>query len=58
MLIGSRKRIRDAAVRDVTIGGNTIQRVRNLKYLGVMIDEHMGWSVQMETLRKKIVKDI
>ena len=58
LLIGSRKRIKDAIVPGVSIKENTIERVRSLKYLGVMIDEHLDWTVHVETLRKKIVKDL
>ena len=58
LLIGSRKRIKTAVVPDVTIGMNTIQRVRCLKYLGIIIDEHLDWSAQVEALGKKIIRDI
>ena len=58
LLIGSRKRIKTAVVPDVTIGMNTIQRVRCLKYLGIIIDEHLDWSAQVEALGKKIIRHI
>ena len=58
LLVGSRKRIKDAVVPDVIIGKEKIQRVKCVKYLGIMIDEHLDWSTQVETLSKKVVKDI
>ena len=58
LLLGSRKRIKDAVVPDVTIRARKIQRVSCLRYLGVMIDEHLDWSTHVETLSNKIVRDI
>ena len=37
LLLGSRKRIKDAVVPDVTIRARKIQRVSYLRYLGIMI---------------------
>ena len=58
LLLGSRKRIKDAVVPDVTIRARKIQRVSCLRYLGIMIDEHLDWSTHVETLSNKIVRDI
>ena len=58
LLLGSRKRIKDAVVPDITIRARKIQRVSYLRYLGIMINEHLDWSTYVETLSNKIVRDI
>ena len=58
LLIGSKKRLKNAVVPDVLIQNTPISRVTHCKYLGVIIDEHLDWIKHTDYLGKKIAKDI
>ena len=45
-------------VEDVIIQNVPINRVTHLKYLGVVIDQHLDWAKHIECIGKKISKDI
>ena len=40
------------------IGNNNIERKSSIKYLGVMLDEHLSWIDHVRTVENKIVKNI
>ena len=58
LLIGTKKRLKSAVVEDVIIQNVPINRVTHLKYLGVVIDQHLDWAKHIECIGKKISKDI
>ena len=39
---------------DIILGGQKINRSQNLKYLGVLIDEHLNWKTQISSLCSKL----
>ena len=58
LLIGTKKRLKSAVVEDVIIQTVPINRVTHLKYLGVVIDQHLDWAKRIECIGNKISKDI
>ena len=40
------------------IGNNNIERKSSMKFLGVMLDEHISWTDHVGTTENKIVKNI
>ena len=53
MLIGSRQKLRDHKVSTL-IGGRPLPQVTSMKYLGVIIDQHLTWQYHIEYILKKI----
>ena len=45
-------------VEDVIIQNVPINRVTHLKYLGVVIDQHLDWAKHIDCIGKKISNDI
>ena len=43
---------------DIQIGGSTIDRVSNTKFLGLIIDSHLTWKFHIDLLCRKISKNI
>ena len=58
LLIGTKKRLKSAVVEDVLIQNVPINRVIHLKYLGVVIDQHLDWAKHIDCIGKIISKDI
>jgi hypothetical protein len=55
MIIGSKKRL--SQVTDdpaISVGNLEIQRVETTKSLGLMIDEFLDWTAQVEHISKKV----
>src|SRR6218665_3839237 len=42
----------------LTIDGIKITQVGSVKFLGVMVDEHLNWKTHINNIRKKIAKNI
>ena len=42
----------------LTIGNNNIERKSSIKFLGVMLDEHISWTDHLRTVENKIAKNI
>ena len=40
------------------IGNNNIERKSSIKFLGVMLDEHISWNDHVRTVENKIAKNI
>ena len=40
------------------IGNNNIERKSSIKFLGVMLDEHISWTHHVKTVENKIAKNI
>ena len=40
------------------IGSNNIERKSSIKFLGVMLDEHISWIDHVRTVENKIAKNI
>ena len=40
------------------IGDNNIERKSSIKFLGVILDEHISWIVHVRFTENKIVKNI
>ena len=43
---------------DVTIGANVVERVKSIKFLGVIIDENVSWTEHIYYIKNKISKGI
>ena len=39
---------------DIVLGGQKLNRSQNLKYLDVLIDEHLNWKAQISSLFSKL----
>ena len=53
ILFGSRKQLKQAANFHVSYNGYDIQPVSSLKYLGVLIDQHLSGQAMVESIIKK-----
>ena len=42
----------------VTINGKNLERVKSTKFLGVLIDEHLSWNEEVDSLCGKLSKEI
>ena len=40
------------------VGNNNIERTSSIKFLGVMLDEHISWIDHVRTIANKIAKNI
>ena len=40
------------------VGSNNIERTSSIKFLGVMLDEHISWNDHARTVENKIAKNI
>ena len=43
---------------DLHIFNKTIERTSSIKFLGVMLDEHITWNEHIKTIGKKLAKNI
>ena len=63
LVIGGSKRLNDIEkVRGVkplfNVGDETVSIVKQAKYLGVMVDQHLNWKEQISTIKKKVSRGI
>ena len=59
MTSGSRNRLKQiASVPSITLGDFCIQRVKVTKSLGVMVDEALTWSQQINLITTKVNKGL
>ena len=54
ILIGSRRKLRDAGDFRVTCDGSDVKRVDKVRYLGVMLDQHLDGQAQALGVIKKV----
>ena len=56
MVIGSNQRIHTLSNNqiDIEIDGKSIKKVKEVKSLGLLIDEHLSWAKHIEEISKKI----
>ena len=52
MLIGSSANLRNIEHVTISLNGNLIKRVQFTKCLGILIDEELKWSKQIENVSK------
>eukprot|EP00794_Sanderia_malayensis_P001237 gene1237-1361_t len=55
VLYGTAQKLRTQPSTDVSINGDTINRVNQYEYLGVTFDRHMNFSEQLSKISKKTV---
>ena len=53
MLIGSRQRVADKALR-VSVGGNVLTQVNSVRYLGVLIDPVLSWTLHIRSMVSRV----
>ena len=60
MVIGSHQRIRASGNEEINaeIIGKSITRVRKVKSLGLLIDEHLSWKDHVDEVVKKVSKAV
>ena len=61
LIIGSGQKLKSiqqatAVKPSLVIGTETISMIRNTKYLGVYVDQHLSWDVQIATMVRNISK--
>ena len=62
-VIGGRKRSNDiekvGGVKPLfNVGEETVSIIKQAKYLGVMVDQHLNWKDQISTIKKKVSRGI
>ena len=63
LVVGSRKRLTDISVDKVAkpffeVGEENVSIVENIKYLGVMVDNHLGWDEQISEVTKNVSRGL
>ena len=58
VLFGTAQKLRTQPSAEVSINGETINRVNQYKYLGVIFDQHMSFSEQLSIVSKKLPERI
>ena len=59
MIVGSRQRISNILTDPIVkLGDSTIKRVNKSKTLGVIVDEHLSWNDQIQSIVSKSSKGI
>jgi len=53
MLIGNRQRIANKSL-DVSIGGSLLTQVNSVRYLGVIIDNALSWSLCISNVASRV----
>ena len=54
MLIGSRRKLNGIENFDVMVNGYVLKRVKVCKYFGVLIDEELHWTQQVDKVAKTV----
>ncbi len=57
MLIGSHQRCRDQSL-NITLLGHALNNVTTIKYLGVLIDNHLTWGPHLEEVKHRVLGKI
>ena len=62
LVIGGRKRLNDMekveGVKPLfNVGEETVSIIKQAKYLGVMVDQHLNWKEQISTIKKKFPEE-
>ena len=62
LVIGGSKRLNDIKkLRGVkplfNVGDETVSIIKQAKYLGVMVDQHLNWKEQISTIKKKLLEE-
>ena len=63
LIIGSGQKLKNnqqatAVKQSLVIGRETIAMIKDTKYLGIYVDQHLSWDVQMANMVKKISKEL
>ena len=63
LVIGGRKRLNDVEKQGgvkplFNVGEETVFIIKQAKYLGVMVDQHLNWKEQISTIKKKASRGI
>ena len=63
LVIGGSKRLNDlekvgGVKPQFNVGQATVSIIREAKYLGVMVDQHLNWKEQITTIKKKVSRGI
>ena len=63
LVIGGRKRLNDMekveGVKPLfNVGEETVSIIKQAKYLGVMVDQHLNWKEHISTIKKKVSRGI
>ena len=56
IIFSIKKKVKD--MPDVTVGANVVERVKSIKFLGVIIDENVSWTEHIYYIKNKISKGI
>ena len=58
MLIGTKAKLRQATSVKIKINDTNLERVKECKYLGVLLDETLSWKPQINQVRNKALRNI
>eukprot|EP00794_Sanderia_malayensis_P013369 gene13369-14743_t len=58
VLYGTAQKLRTQPSKDISVNGDTINRVNQYEYLGVIFDRHMNFSEQLSKISKKVSQRI
>ena len=47
-----------SGIPDLKIGSKSIKKTSSIKFLGVMLDEHISWNDHIKTVENKLAKNI
>ena len=47
-----------SGIPDLKIGSKNIEKTSSIKFLGVMLDEHISWNDHIKTVESKLAKNI
>jgi hypothetical protein len=57
MILASRRKAKPSS-SNIMINGLELQQTESIKYLGVNIDQNLSWKVHINTIAKKIAKNV
>ena len=58
MLIGTKAKLRRFNSLKIKINDTNLERVKECKYLGVLLDETLSWKPQINQVRNKALRNI
>ena len=47
-----------SGIPDLKIGRKNIEKTSSIKFIGVMLDEHISWNDRIKTVENKLAKNI